>query len=54
MERRVTGPLDESDEVNHDPASSNGEEDETGFDDMPVEAGWEDEEGDDDEDEGEC
>lgn len=32
---RIAGPFDESDEVNHDPDSFVGEEDETGFDDDP-------------------
>lgn len=50
-ERLIVGPEDEPDEsVNGDPDSTLGEDDETGFDDMPVEVGWEDddEEGDDD------
>lgn len=41
--RRVTGPEDEPDTgVNGDPDSMLGEDDESGFDDMPVEVGWED------------
>lgn len=31
------------DEVNGDPDSLNGEEDERGFDDMPLAVGWDDE-----------
>jgi len=38
MVMQVTGPYDESDEVNHDPDSLVGEEDESGFDEM---ADWE-------------
>lgn len=48
---RWLGPFDESDEVNHDPDSWVGEEDDRGFDDMPVECGWEDE-GESDDEEG--
>jgi hypothetical protein len=53
----ATGPLDEFDDsANGDPDSMNGEDDEEGFDDMPVEAGWEDDDQDDgeDDDEAEC
>ena len=47
----MTGPEDEFDPaVNGDPDSTTGEEDESGFDEMPAEAGWEDES---DDDEGE-
>lgn len=46
------GPEDEPDlEANGDPSSINGEESEEGFDDMPLECGWEDE-GESDEDDG--
>ena len=31
---QTTGPFDETDEVNHDPDSLIGEEDESGFDEM--------------------
>lgn len=48
----AAGPEDEFDDaVNGDPDSMNGEDDETGFDDMPVMNGWEDEGGEEDEDE---
>lgn len=48
---RVCGPEDEPDEaVSGDPESMHGEDDEEGFDDMPLAVGWEDE---DDEDEDE-
>lgn len=39
--------------VNGDPFSLTGEEDESGFDDMPPENGWDDESDDDDDDESE-
>ena len=52
--RRGAGPEDDLDPcVNGDPDSLTGEEDEAGFDDMPLENGWEDEGGDDEEDEDE-
>jgi hypothetical protein len=47
----VTGPDDEPDPaVNGDGDSHHGDDDESGYDDMPVECGWEDDEGDSDED----
>ena len=47
----MPGPEDEFDPcVNGDPSSLHGEEDEEGFDDMPLAGGWEDD-GDDDDDE---
>lgn len=50
-ERFVCGPEDEfNTETNGDPDSINGEEDVSGYDDMPVEAGWGDEPEDDEED----
>ena len=63
MEREASGPLDEDDfesEANGDPDSLTGEEDETGFDDMPAvywfdemptDDGFDDAEGSDDESE---
>ena len=51
MEDEITGPEDEFDpETNGDPDSLTGEEDEAGFDEMSPEVGWEDEEGEDDDD----
>ena len=38
--RRIAGPFDESDEVNHDPDSVVGEEDESGFDEMADWTDW--------------
>jgi hypothetical protein len=49
---REQGPEDEfDDEANGDPDSMLGEDDEEGFDELPVENGWpdDDEEGEDDE-----
>lgn len=47
----ATGPEDEFDDsANGDPDSLNGEEDESGFDDMPLLNGWEDEGDEEDED----
>lgn len=52
MVGEVCGPEDEFDlETNGDPDSLTGEEDESGFDDMPIMNGWDDES--DDEEEGE-
>lgn len=49
----VTGPEDEADPaVNGDIDSVNGEEAEDGFDDMPVDCGWEDESDEEDDAEG--
>ena len=61
MAERRAGPFDESDEVNHDPDSMVGEEDESGFDEMADWADWQtyadggldDAEGGDDDDEAE-
>lgn len=36
----MTGPFDESDEVNHDPDSMAGDEDEAGFDEMAEWPEW--------------
>jgi hypothetical protein len=45
----MPGPDDEFDPALNGGFSGNGEEDESGYDDMPVECGWEDEsEGEDD------